>query len=311
MTIFLYGPNTYLSRKALREIVLKYQKIYPSRGLISRIECSRLGPGESHGILRQPSLITDRRLIIFADPFSSPDLKKFILENNDALAASQDTIVFYDQRNPDPKDALFLFLQKHAECRAYPKLNTKSIKLWLTQEAKSLGLWLDVAAVDVLIGSFGGDPWRLDHEVRKLAAFAGRKKIGMEDLGRLCGLGTEGAIFEALDALGAKDRTTAVTVLRQRMAAGDSPSYLLSMLAFQFRNFLLIKDAMLAGRKTLEPSSMPDMHPYVFQKTRRLAEFFTFAELKKTYKRIFLADIAIKKGTLDPQAAIDFIVAGI
>ena len=53
------------------------------------------------------------------------------------------------------------------------------------------------------------------------------------------------------------------------------------------------------------------MHPYVIQKSTQQTRKFNFEELKKIYQKIFQVDLDIKTGKIEPETAIDLLIAEI
>ena len=86
------------------------------------------------------------------------------------------------------------------------------------------------------------------------------------------------------------------------------------MIAFQFRNLLLVKSSEQEGSFAGNPFALAGklgMHPFVLRKTIQQAKLFTFEELKKIYRDIFQADLNIKTGKIEPATAIDLLIAGV
>jgi DNA polymerase-3 subunit delta len=53
------------------------------------------------------------------------------------------------------------------------------------------------------------------------------------------------------------------------------------------------------------------MHPFVVEKTLFQARKFQLEELKKIYQKIFQVDLDIKTGKVDPETALDLLIAEI
>jgi DNA polymerase III delta subunit len=70
------------------------------------------------------------------------------------------------------------------------------------------------------------------------------------------------------------------------------------MINFQLRNLLIVK----SGAKL-------NAHPYVIKKTVRQAGNFSLGDLKKIYQKIFQVDVGIKTGKIDPEVALDLLIA--
>ena len=104
-----------------------------------------------------------------------------------------------------------------------------------------------------------------------------------------------------------RDKETALVLLHKHLERGDAPLYLLSMINYQFRNILEIKDLMNKGKSP----SQTKLHPFVVSKSQQQAQWFTLEELKKIYHKIFKADFSIKTGKLEAETALDLLVAEI
>jgi len=112
-------------------------------------------------------------------------------------------------------------------------------------------------------------------------------------------------IFQTIDAIAEKNKKRAFKFIKAHLEKGDSPFYLFSMINFQFRNLLIIKDLM---EKNLSPYSLNHLHPYVIKKSISLLEKFSFSELKKIYQKIFQLDLDVKTGKIEPEMALDLLI---
>ena len=118
-------------------------------------------------------------------------------------------------------------------------------------------------------------------------------------------------IFKTIDAISSKNKREALKLIHQHLEKGDSPLYLLSMITFQFRNLLIIKN-LLDNQKSysfiLEKSQL---HPLIVKKGYLLAKKFKIEELKKIYQKISQIDYEIKIGKIEPETALDLLIAEI
>ena len=133
-------------------------------------------------------------------------------------------------------------------------------------------------------------------------------EIEREDVELLVKSKIEIDIFKTIDAIAAKNKKRALKLLKAHLEKGDSPLYLLSMINFQFRNLLIIKDLI---EKNLSPYSFTNLHPYVIKKSISLLGKFSFSELKKIYQKIFEVDLDIKTGKIEPEMALDLLITEI
>ena len=120
-------------------------------------------------------------------------------------------------------------------------------------------------------------------------------------------------IFKTIDAIAKRNKKKALALLHKHSEKGDSPLYLLSMINFQFRNLLMIKEK---SQKVHYPqigklSKELKLHPFVVRKGLRLSENFSFEELKKIYQKLFETDLKIKTGQIEPEMGLDLLITEI
>jgi len=113
-------------------------------------------------------------------------------------------------------------------------------------------------------------------------------------------------IFKTIDALAEKNKKQALALMYQHLEKGESPLYILSMIKYQFKNLLIVKE-----QETLDKvptDKLEDMHPFVFRKAKYQSRRFTLEQLKKFYHKIFKIDLAIKQGKIAPQEGLELLV---
>jgi DNA polymerase-3 subunit delta len=145
--------------------------------------------------------------------------------------------------------------------------------------------------------------WRLYTEIQKLVHFAAGNEITATDIEKNVCAAPEINIFKTVDAIAARDKKTAFDLTARHIEKGDHPLYLLAMIGAQFKNLLLTKLFARRGAGAL------GIHPYVFSKTLRQANYFDSDRLKKNYRRICQTDFYIKTGALEPAPALDLLIA--
>ena len=308
MIIFLYGEDTYRSKEKLQEIIGRYKEVHKS-GLNLRFfdPSTRLGAGSQNlnyndfeGEFRQMPMFQEKRLIILSNIFQNQEFIKSFLENGEKLAGSKDIVVIREEEDIPPKDALFKFLLKNAKTQEFQMLDNARLKNWAKKEFEKHQAVIQPEALGQLAGYVGNDLWNFSQEIQKLSAFKKNATILLADVNLLVKpqVGTD--IFKTIEALALKDKKKALWLIHEHLEKGDSPLYLLSMINFQFRNLLIAK-------KTGKING----HPYFARKTLWLAENFGLDKLKQIYCGILEADLKIKTGRIDPQTALDLLIAEI
>jgi len=305
MIIFLYGEDTYRSRQKLDEIIAHYKET-PKSGLnLKFFDGKKLNLQDIKDELQTISMFKEKKLFILSDIFGNQEFKDGFVKAVEKFLGSENTVLFYEERGDLAKDAFFTFLKKKAKSQEFAPLSGQKLRVWLKGEFEKLKVRVDPMVPESMIGFVGNDLWQLSNEVRKLTTFAGGKEIKIADVTLLIKPKIETDIFKTIDAIALKNKKQALNLLHRHLEKGENPLYLLSMINYQFRNVLGVKDLTERG-KTLSRSGLK---PFVARKSYEQSRKFTLEELKKIYQKIFQADYNIKTGRLDAQAALDLLIA--
>lgn len=311
MLIFLYGPDTYRSQLKLKEIIENYRKVHKSGLNLKYFNNSNLNFQDLKDELRQSSMFQEKKLIVLTSAFSNSDFKKKFLKEvkppTKFLERVEDILLFYEREKISARDSLFIFLKKYAKSQEFKILEDRKLNSWAEKEFKTFEADIEREALDKLVAFVGNNLWQMTNEIRKLVSFKDGQTIKVKDVELLVKPKIESDIFKTIDAIASKNKKGAIKLLKAHLKKGDTPLYLFSMINFQFRNLLIIKDLI---EKNLSPFTS-SMHPYVAKKSCELSTRFELKELKKIYQKIFKADYKIKTGKIKPETALDLLIAEI
>jgi len=308
MIIFLYGQDTYGSRQKLSEIIKEYKKVYKSGLNLNYLNCAKLKFQEFNDEIRQTSMFKEKRMIVLTDSFSNNEFKEKFRKQEKIFINSKNIIIFYEEGQVSKKDSFFTFLKKQAKTQEFKPLKGVSLKNWVKKEFKALRAKIEDRALDKLIFFVDNNLWQMANEIKKLSTFKSDKEIKVSDVELLIRPKIESDIFKTIGAIASRDKKRALGLLKAHLKKGDSPLYLFSMINFQFRNLLIIKDLIM---RNFSPFNSTDLHPFVVRKSLFLVRKFKVSELKKIYQKIFEVDLAIKTGKIDPEAALELLIAEI
>jgi DNA polymerase III subunit delta len=300
MIILLYGKDTYRLEEKLRTIVTEYEKKNPS-GLNIKFFGIKESFENVEDEEKQISMFGEKRLIVLKDIFSSEKLKKDILKNYNKISSSENIFIFYQEGEIKKKEKLFLLLAKE-KAQEFAPLSFKKLFSWIKGEFLKNGVDVEEEAVYKL-GEMGGeDLWRLKNEIDKLSLY--KKKITKEDVENFVKRDVAVNIFKTVEAIAEKDKEKALFLFYDHLEKGDNPLYLLSMIVYQFRNLIAVKDLIERGYSYDKIKTKSGLHPFVFGKTYNQVKKFSFDELKKIYNDLFVVDLKTKTGQVDPVLAI-------
>ena len=307
MIVFLYGEDSYRLKEKLNEIIGHYKKSHKNELNLRRFEGKDLTFQEFKNELQTAPMFKEKKLLILSNVFSNKGFKEEFLESSSKLINSEHVIVFYEDNKIPSSDALFKFLKKEAKSQEFKLLSGQKLMGWLKKEFSKYQTDVDLMVLDKLYEQVGNNLWQLSNEVKKLVAFKKGGRLTAKDVELLVKSKITTDIFKTIDAISSKNKKQALRLLHKHLENGDSPVYLLSMINYQFRNILVVKDLMEKGK----PLKQAKLHPFVARKSFQQAQRFSLGELKKIYRKIFEVDYSIKTGKLEPQTALDLLIVEI
>lgn len=312
MIYFLYGKDSYRSREKLKEIIESYKKVHKSGLSLSFFDFKEKGKemdfSRISGEFNQVSMFQEKRLVVLYDPFESADFKKKFLDESKNLLKSSDLIVIYSESDVDQRDGLFKFLAKNAKCQKFEPLAGIKLKNWATKEFEKYEAKTEPFVIEKLLVRTGSDLWQLSNEVKKLACFKKGGCVSLKDIDLFIRPKIESDIFKTIDAIALKNKKEALSLVHKHIENGDSPVYLLSMINYQFRNVLNIRDLMEKRYPFSSISQKSGLHPYVVKKSYFQAQSFSIGNLKDIYQKIFQADLDAKTGKAGAEEALDMLI---
>jgi DNA polymerase-3 subunit delta len=307
MIILLYGQDDYSSRGKLKEMVEQYKANKTGLDLkyVSSTDFSDLISEN-----QQNSIFNEKKLLVVSNAFSDKNFKERFLKSYADLAKSQNIIVFLEDKLAANDAALKIF-KKYGKCQEFAPLSGDKLKKWARGKFSAFKANISPGALNKLLESSDGDLWFLDNEIKKLSAYKGERPVEEKDIELLVKGKIETDIFKTIDAIALKNRKVALILLHKHIDKGESPLYLLSMINFQFRNLLVVKDLMEKGKPYYALAKLTKLHPFVVKKSYESAQRFSYPELKKIYQKIFQADLFIKTGKLSQEEALDMLISEI
>ncbi len=311
MIYFLYGADSYRSRQKLNEIVAGYKETKKSGLNLIYFDANQQDYRDFYDSIKTHSMFEEKKLIVLKNVFSNKKFQEGFADEIKKLENLSDIIVIYESESPDQRLKFFKDLLKNCKCQEFLLLDAKKLKIWAQKEFVSLNQKVNMDAMDLLLNYLGNDLWRVSSEIKKLANYKNGQVVKKEDIELQVKPRIEADIFKTIDSLAGKNKKEAFKFLQKHLDAGDSPLYLMSMITYQFRNLLLVKELAQKGLMYDSIVKKSGLHPFVVKKSYFLCSQFSFEELKNIYHKIFQLDIDIKTGKVEAETALDLLVSQI
>ncbi len=308
MIIILHGKDNYRSDKKLKEIVAGYKKKNPT-GLNLIYLKKKLDFNDLKTESGQIGMFKEKRLLIGKGLLEDKDLKKEIEKNLEELAESENILILKEEDKVSGKlvKKVEKMDKKKGVVQEYPKLKGKKLESWYAKEFKEREAKIKSRAVRKLIEYVKDDLWRAENEIEKLSLMRKGEEITVEDVSEHVRPDIDGDIFKMIDFLGKGNKKGAIELFQDHMKRGDSPFYLLSMIDYQVRNLLAVKD--LEDLSYNEMKKKSGLSPFVFKKSHSQARRFDFSKLKKIHDTLFAVDLDIKLGKITPETGIVLVIS--
>lgn len=327
MIIFLHGPDTFRSRRKLKEVKEKFIKEIDKSALnIEVLNGEKLEPHDFENAIFTPPFLAKKRLVIIEDLISKnkgQKLQKEILEILDKGKLEDTVVVFWEGGAGSQKKSksklssqrsklLFARLAKEKFAQEFKLLGENEVYHWTEAEIKARQGKIKPDALKLLTDLVGSNLWQMSSEIDKLLAFVKGQEITLEEINSLVKTKLDEDVFKLTDALGQKNKAAALKLISDQLQSGTAPTELLAKITWQFRNLLVVKGFTEANGSGYDPSSLSyqlGLHPFVVKKTMAQVRDHSFTELKKNYQALLKIDRQLKTSQLDPEVLFDLLVA--
>ena len=187
---------------------------------------------------------------------------------------------------------------------------------WIMAHAEKAGGKFEPRAAAALGELIADDPRLAEQEIDKLLNYVNfERPVEEKDVRDLTVSMPEGDIFEFVDAMGNRNRETAIKVFH-RLLSVQEPQRIFAMVVRQFRLLLLAKD-IVSNNGNVEDvvstlASEPfKVHPYPAKKIAHQSRKFSQSQLDALYHRLLEIDSQMKTGKMEVDLSVDLVIAEI
>lgn len=231
-----------------------------------------------------------------------------------------------DKRKKIYKELLKLEKSGAAEIKEFSMPADFKFESWIKNRIEKFGGQISRDALGALVISLGKglarkdrsgkinqsyNLWEASNEIEKLVNYREGKEIKKEDVELLVKSKVDMNIFSLIDSISSKNKNKAALLLNKQIEEGLNENYILTMFVYQFRNLIKIKSLLDQGFVIPQIVAQTKMHPFVVQKTVQQCQKFEMEALKKIYKKLFDADLAIKTGKMNARLVLDLLVVSV
>ena len=313
MIIFLYGPDSYRLKQNSQIVLDNYRKKYPA-GIFFKFDLADTDEiAKAEDTVKGGSLFGEIKLLVLKNVFSNKagsDRMGELIKTQNLL--KEKNIVLLLVENQEGKElaknkTLFTLLAgKDNMVRNIEYLEGEKLTKWIKNEFALRKCFIELDAIKELIATVGNESRSLMNEIDKLCNFKVNGVIKREDVALLGFKKMDLNIFDFVDAIAGKNKARAYEILFKEIKNGQDPYYLLTMIVYQFRNLIIVKDLQKQGCSELEITRKTKIHPFVVKKAVKSP--IKFDEAVRTYGRLLAMDTGFKMGQINLEDSLFGIV---
>lgn len=293
MLRYFFGDDTFGARQAIGELAHK------QGSRIRWVDRDDLFERSVSDWLSQANGLFGSELVVFRDVVTWPKvLQEQFLE-------VEGSGVVWDREKPDKRNKLFKAFQK-GESREFSLLSQAQLIDWLGGEN------VDSSTASLLVSWIGNDRWKLKSIVEYLRLVSESGQITRELIeAHVSPAEVMPDIFPTIEAVAARNAKQALHSISALLRNGESEFYILSMLGYQFKTMVTVRQGLDRGWGASDIVRERNMKLFPVQKTMPLVRDLSLATLQDVLARILATDFAIKQGKVEARVGLMMLVLAI
>lgn len=333
MLHLFFGPDSFSRNEALAQLRTRLDTDGMLATNTAVFEARALKPDELLAACDSVPFLAPARLVLVEGLLAAQEGRRPSGRGARARAATADAtatdspwaaLPAYVPRMPDSTELVLLdgtvrennwllaALRPLAEVRAFPLPDREALQGWIAERARARAraAAINPRAVATLAEAVGPDLWRLESELEKLSLYAYGRPIEPVDVRAMVRVAPTGTVFQLVDAVMDGRMDEALRLVRLLMDGGAAGPYLLTMIARQYRQLLLVQDMKRHGAPRAEMMRRLELRSdFALGKLVNQAGRIAATRLEVGFRRILAADLSIKRGIHDEETAVELLVA--
>ncbi|MCH8800540.1 MAG: DNA polymerase III subunit delta [Chloroflexi bacterium] len=329
MPVYLLHGDSFLVPKRLDELIAEVGASDVLEANRHRLIGSQTKPGELLSMCNALPFMDDYRLVIVEGLLGTAESQgrgrgrgrgRGSSENSgvasqwqvlgDAIPQMPDTTVLvFTDGSLGANNPLLHMLRPVAQVEELSAPSGEALARWVKSKVEAKGSSMSPSANRSITDLVGNDLWTLDQELEKLALYCSGREIQDKDVGAMVSQVREANIFAAVDAMIDGRPGVALRLLHRLKEDGREALYVISMVERQLRLLALARDAIDRGMPQNElKGRLGTSSDFVVRKTAEQARRHPMPEIIWRYDRLLETDLAIKRGRLEPDLALELLV---
>ena len=320
----LHGDG-FLVPKRLAEVIAEAGASDVLESNRHRLAGSQAKPGELLSMCNALPFMDDYRLVIVEGLLGTaesqgrgrrrgPSAESGVADQWQALGEAiprmpDSTVLIFTDGPLSANNPLLRMLRPVAQVEELSAPSGEALSRWVKTTVEAKGTTMSPSANRSITDLVGNDLRTLDQELEKLALYCSGREIQESDVGEMVSQVREANIFVAVDAMIDGKPGVALRLLHQLKEDGKEAPHIIGMVERQLRLLALARDAIDRGVPQSElKGRLGTSSDFVVRKTAEQARRHTMPQIVWRYNRLLETDLAIKRGKLEPDLALELLV---
>lgn len=320
MILFLYGDDTFRSRRYLEQSIEKFKRERDPQGYnVIRLDGKKIEPSTLFAEIAAAPFLAAKRMVIIENIASSADKETMaaLMERLEKQSFPESSVIVFWQGDAvgKTKEAkkLYELLTKEKYAQIFEVLTGDALIRWLTKEFADRAVAIMPNALQYIATNTGSDVWQAHTLVDQLAAYKKGGTVELADVVHFLPEKLDDNIFSMIEAIIQGNHKLGLKLLYEQRRLGQEDMQLFGMIVWQFRVLLQIADLL-----DKEPYAQPDMmakqlelHPFVVKKNLSVVKRYPYEKLKNVYTSLYKIDWKTKTGQADQSLLLDMFVSSL
>jgi len=305
-----YGSDEFRREKLLDRIRKEY---IPDSARDFNLEICYGGETSPSEIVNRaqtlPFMALNRLIVVRrTEEFKTDQLEIFLPYLEDP---SQSTCLIFVSSRTDFKRKFYKKIRASGLAVNFMELKERQVGPWIRRTAKEMGLKVDGQACDYLQQIAGNRLGELYSELVKLKVRYGDRDVGVEQVRELAIHSRIYSIFELMDAISEKDRSSSLSVLNRFLEEEDKvggPLRFIGMLNRQIRLLWQTKSIVDRGGQKRDVTQGLGIAPFAAGNFMKKSKLWSGDELERGLSILYRADGLLKSGSRPKPVLEDLVL---
>ncbi len=200
--------------------------------------------------------------------------------------------------------------KKNGVALQFERIYERQMPFWIKRMAVRYGKKISPPAVSFLVRSIGPDLTKANAELEKASLYAGEEKetIDVEDLEAVLAAVKAERIFDMTDALGKKQSTAALYLIKKMIDGGEQPLRILWQVGSHMTKLMLVRSMLSAGAPSKEIGRAMGVMDFIRDKLVDQAKVFKRKQLRRSLVLIAKTDLELKSGRINSRAILEKLI---